>query len=119
MDIDTDAAAETELRRYFDQIGEVLGNEGRRTNFAQYACGLLGEADRKSMEGIATRHVPDPAKADAAHQRVQHFITDLRWDDHAVRLDAAMVLPAENTRTKYAVWWPRRARVPRSTRWWS
>jgi SRSO17 transposase len=89
MDIEMDAAAETELRRYFDQIGEVLGNEGRRTNFAQYACGLLGEADRKSMEGIATRHVPDPAKADAAHQRVQHFITDSRWDDHAVRLTAA------------------------------
>jgi SRSO17 transposase len=103
MDIGMDAAAETRLRRYFDQIGEVLGNDGRRTNFAQYACGLLGEADRKSMERIATRHVPDPAKADAAHQRVQHFITDSRWDDHAVRLNAARYALAAMTQVA-SVW---------------
>ena len=97
MDIDIDAAAEGRLRQYFDQIGDVLGNDGRRTNFALYACGLLGEAERKSMERIATRHVPDPDKADAAHQRVQHFITDSRWDDQAVRRTAARYALAEMT----------------------
>ena len=97
MDIGIDAAAEGRLRQYFDQIGDVLGNDGRRTNFALYACGLLGEAERKSMERIATRHVPDPDKADAAHQRVQHFITDSRWDDQAVRRTAARYALAEMT----------------------
>lgn len=97
MDIDMDAAAEGRLRQYLDQIGEVLGNDGRRTSFALYACGLLGEANRKSMERIATQHVPDPMLADAAHQRVQHFITDSRWDDRAVRLAAARYALAEMT----------------------
>lgn len=102
MDIE-DAAAETRLRTYFDQIGDVLGNDGRRSSFAQYAAGLLGEAERKSMEAIATRHVPDPAKADAAHQRVQHFITDSRWDDHAVRLTATRYALATMTQVA-SVW---------------
>src|SRR5262245_39748218 len=102
MDIE-DAAAETRPRTYFDQTGDVLGNDGRRASFAQYAAGLLGEADRKSMEAIATRHVPDPAKADAAHQRVQHFITDSRWDDHAVRLTATQYALAAMTQVA-SVW---------------
>jgi SRSO17 transposase len=55
------------------------------------------------MEAIATRHVPDPAKADAAHQRVQHFITDSRWDDHAVRLHAARYALAAMTQVA-SVW---------------
>jgi SRSO17 transposase len=84
-----DSAAEARLRDYFDLIGDVLADPRRRACFAQYAVGLLGDGDRKSMEPIAVKLCPDPARADAAHQRVQHFITDSSWDDHAVRLAAA------------------------------
>jgi len=50
--------------------------------------GLLGESSRKSMEPIAAQLCPDPAKVDAMHQRLQHFLVDAPWDDHLVRREA-------------------------------
>lgn len=78
------AAAQERLKTYFNAIGDVLGHEGRRENFALYAWGLFSIAERKSMEPIATSAC-HPRQADAAHQRVQHFITDSTWDDEQVR----------------------------------
>jgi SRSO17 transposase len=70
----TDAAAETRLKDYFDRIGQVLGNDARRTSFAIYAMGILGEGERKSVEPIVARACIDPDRMDAAHQRLLHFM---------------------------------------------
>src|SRR5882762_3721600 len=73
------------LRGYLDGVGEILGKNGRRASFASYAIGLLGEGDRKSMEPIAMRWCDGVEHADAAHQRVNHFITNSDWSDREVR----------------------------------
>ncbi len=83
------AAAEQRLNSYFWRIGEVLGNESRRGSFAMYAMGLLGEAERKSVEPIAARACPDPEKVEAVHQRLLHFAVDSKWSDREVRKEAA------------------------------
>jgi SRSO17 transposase len=83
------AAAVQRLESYFQRIGEVLGNESRRGSFAIYAMGLLGDAERKSVEPIAARACPDPQKVDAMHQRLLHFAVDSKWSDREVRQEAA------------------------------
>jgi SRSO17 transposase len=87
-DVDIDKTAKRRLIGFIDLISDVLQYPQRRDNFAQYALGLIGN-ERKIIEAIAVRNCPNVAKADAAHQRPHDFITDSRWDDHAVRLVAA------------------------------
>ncbi|WP_437727105.1 transposase [Sorangium sp. So ce861] len=70
-----DAAAQRRLDAYFSDIGDILAHPLRRGSFATYAMGLLGAAERKSIEPIAARACPDPARVQAAHQSLQHFIS--------------------------------------------
>jgi SRSO17 transposase len=84
-----DAAAEQRLAKYLNQIGDVLDGRGRRESFAVYALGIFSDAERKSIEPIAARACPDPAKMEAAHQRLLHFAADSPWSDRAVRRAAA------------------------------
>jgi SRSO17 transposase len=83
------AAAERRLSDYFDRIGAVLGRKGRRESFALYAEGIFGNGERKSIEPIAARACADPARADAEHQRLLHFVLDAAWSDADVRREAA------------------------------
>jgi SRSO17 transposase len=83
------SAAVGRLNGYFDAIGDLLGDKRRRESFAVYAHGLLGDGERKSFEPMACKACPDEKKADAAHQRLQHFATDSPWSDRAVRRHAA------------------------------
>ena len=85
------------LEQYFDQIGAILGNDERRASFATYAMGLFSDAERKSVEPMAVRACPDPAVADAAHQRLLHFVANSPWNDLAVRREAARHALAELT----------------------
>jgi SRSO17 transposase len=55
MECFLEAAAGQRLESYLRTIGEVLGNDSRRGSFALYAMGLLGDAERKSVEPIAAR----------------------------------------------------------------
>jgi SRSO17 transposase len=89
MDFLLDHDGEVRLKKYFDRIGDVLGYQKRRASFALYAFGLFGDAERKSVEPIAARACADPAKTDALHQRLCHFMVDSDWSDHEVRLVAA------------------------------
>ena len=84
-----DGEAAQRLESYFDEIGQQLGNDSRRQSFAIYAMGILGDGERKSVEPIAARACADPAKADAAHQSLLHFVANARWSDQAVRRVAA------------------------------
>src|SRR5438128_1490374 len=82
-------AAQRRLSEYFDSIGALLGRKGRRESFALYAEGVLGDGERKSIEPIAARACADPARADAEHQRLLHFVLDAPWSDDDVRREAA------------------------------
>jgi len=84
-----DAAGVRRIEGYFARIGEVLGNAKRRASFAVYAMGLLGSAERKSVEPMAALVCRNPKKMDAAHQRLLHFVSCAPWDDRAVRRVAA------------------------------
>jgi SRSO17 transposase len=76
------------LHGFMDGVGEVLGRAKHRASFASYALGLFGEGDRKSQEPIAMRACAGVKHADAAHQRVNHFINS-DWCDGDVRRYAA------------------------------
>src|SRR6266545_4352513 len=84
-----DAAGVRRIEGYLARIGEVLGNAKRRASFAVYAIGLLGSAERKSVEPMAALVCRNPKKMDAAHQRLLHFVSSASWDDRAVRRVAA------------------------------
>jgi SRSO17 transposase len=89
MAYEMNADAERRLERYFDQMGEQIGDKHRRASFAMYAMGLLSESERKSMEPLAARASGTPEHASAAHQKLHHFIANTSWSDHEVRLASA------------------------------
>jgi len=86
MDLDLDG--QERLAEYLTSIGSVLKNKKRRASFALYTYGLVAEGERKSVEPIATRGCPVPEGADAAHQRLLHFLVDSGWSDRDVRREA-------------------------------
>jgi len=67
-------ASEQRLESHLDRLGKVLGRDERRASFATYALGILGDGERKSVEPIAARACADPARSDALHQRLLHFM---------------------------------------------
>jgi SRSO17 transposase len=79
-----DDGTKRRLESYFGEIGEKLGNDSRRESFAIYAMGILGDAERKSVEPIAARACADPRTADAAHQSLLHFVSSARWSSAAI-----------------------------------
>ncbi len=67
--------------------------------------GLLGDAERKSIEPIAARSCADVEKVSAVHQQLQHFVVDSPWGDHEVRLGAArFVLEGLTAREPIETW---------------
>ena len=78
-----DGPAVKRLEKFFEDIGALLGSDSRRASFATYAMGLLSDGERKSVEPMSSRACPDPSTADAAHQRLLHFVgircTDPVW----------------------------------------
>ena len=100
-----DRSAERRLDQYFTLIGGALGDEQRRASFATYAMGLLSEGERKSMEPIAVRACGDPRAADAAHQRLHHFVSNMPWDDRAVRRHSAQYALCELERQEPVAAW--------------
>lgn len=77
------------LEQYFDRIGTHLKDRRKKESFAMYAFGILAEGERKSAEPIAARASGDPHRTQAMHQKLLYFLACSRWDDRAVRMDAA------------------------------
>lgn len=85
----TEIATAYRLEQYFDRIGAHLKDRRKRESFAMYAFGILGDGERKSAEPIAARACADPGRTAAIHQKLLYFLACSRWDDRAVRLEAA------------------------------
>lgn len=84
-----DGDAQRRMAEYFAGLGDVLKNKKRRTSFAIYAYGLLGEGERKSIEPIAARASGTPARTEGTYGRLLHFVRDSHWSDREVRRYAA------------------------------
>lgn len=80
-----DSEAQGRLNEFLDQIGHLLRHERQRESFALYAAGLLGEGERKSVEPVAARACPDPARVNAMHHQLIHFLGSSPWKDAPVR----------------------------------
>ena len=79
-----DAGAEQRLVAYLGEIGSLLGNKRRRANFALYACGILTDGERKSVEPIASR-LTDKERAEAMQAKLLWFLARSPWEDRPVR----------------------------------
>lgn len=90
MATELDDAATERLDRYFQLIAaRHLKDRRKRESFSIYAYGLLGESDRKSVEPLAAQACGDPAGTKRLHDKLLHFVGGSKWDDRAVRQEAA------------------------------
>jgi SRSO17 transposase len=85
----TEIATAARLDGFFGRIGTHLKDRRKRESFAMYALGILADGERKSVEPIAARACPDPAEVDNVHSKLLYFLASSKWDDRAVRLEAA------------------------------
>ena len=102
---DLDDGATQRLELYLSGIGSVLGNKKRRANFAMYACGLLGEGERKSVEPVAARLTGDEEQTEAMQAKLLWFLARSDWEDRPVRLHAARHAIAEMERRQAIAHW--------------
>lgn len=79
--------ADARLDLFLDHVTAPLLNSVQRATFAEYAVGLLSDAERKSMEPLAAQARPDCPGG--AHKAFVYFTGTARWDDRAVRRHAA------------------------------
>jgi SRSO17 transposase len=84
--------SESRLTAYVEAIASALGHADRVVPFQSYCAGLLLPGDRKSVEPMAAR--VQPARVQAAHQSMHHFVAKSDWSDDAVLAAVrARVLP--------------------------
>jgi len=101
----SEIATAARLEHYFDLLGSHLKDRRKRESFAMYAMGMLCDGDRKSAEPIAARTSGDPARTAAVHQKLLYFLASSRWDDKAVRLQAARyAIDAVQKREPISTW---------------
>jgi SRSO17 transposase len=81
--------AESRLHGYLGGIFDILRTKRRREGFAIYACGILGDGERKSVEPIAARACGSPEEADAMHRKLLRFVGESEWEDRPLREYAA------------------------------
>ena len=74
--------SESRFAAYVEAIASALGHADRGAPFRSYCAGLLLPCDRKSVEPMAAR--VQPARVQAAHQSLHHFVAKSDWSDAAV-----------------------------------
>lgn len=75
------------LDLFLDHVTAPLRNATQRATFAEYAMGLLSNAERKSMEPLAAQARPDTPGA--AHKAFVYLTGAAVWDDRLVRRQGA------------------------------
>ncbi|MFO0646565.1 MAG: IS701 family transposase [Polyangiales bacterium] len=79
--------ADARVDCFLDHVTAPLRTPSQRATFAEYAMGLLSDAERKSMEPLAAQARPD--QAGGAHKAFVYLTGTAVWDDRAVRRHAA------------------------------
>ena len=101
----SEIATAARLEDFFGRVDTHLKDTRKRESFAMYACGILGDGERKSVEPIAARACADPEEVDNVHRKLLYFLSRSVWDDRAVRLEAARyAVEAIEQREPIAAW---------------
>jgi SRSO17 transposase len=74
--------SESRFATYVEASTSALGHADRAAPFRSYCAGLLLPGERKSVEPMAARI--HPARVQAAHQSLHHFVAKADWSDEAV-----------------------------------
>lgn len=94
MDLTTHGGTTSESRfaGFVEALSSVLGHADRKAPLKAYCTGLILPGERKSVEPMAAR--VEPARVQAAHQSLHHFVARAEWSDEAVlAVVRAQVLP--------------------------
>jgi len=98
-------AAESESRfaAFAERLAAAVGHADRVAPMKAYCVGLLLPGERKSVEPMAAR--VEPARVQAAHQSLHHFVAKADWSDAAVMQAAReLVLPAMTKSEPIRAW---------------
>src|ERR687890_2589586 len=83
---------EARFAAYVEHLASVLGHADRAAPLKAYCTGLILPGERKSVEPMAARL--EPARVQAAHQSLHHFVAKADWSDEALlAVVRAEVLP--------------------------
>jgi SRSO17 transposase len=105
MDFKTLAGTTSESRfaEYVERLSSALGHADRKAPLRAYCTGLILPGDRKSVEPMAAR--VEPARVQAAHQSLHHFVAKAEWSDEKVlAVVRAEVLPAITRQGAIRAW---------------
>jgi SRSO17 transposase len=95
--------SESRFTAYVAAITSALGHADRGAPFRSYCAGLLLPGARKSVEPMAAR--VEPARVQAAHQSLHHFVAKANWSDEALlAVVRGRVLPTIERRGAIRAW---------------
>jgi SRSO17 transposase len=75
-------AQQKRLAAYLDGLAQAAGHADREKPLKAYCTGLLLPGERKSVEPMAARLVPDDVRR--THQSLHHVVADAPWSDASV-----------------------------------
>ena len=85
-------SSERRFAAYVEHLAQAVGHADRVAPLKAYCTGLILPGVRKSVEPMAARL--EPARVQAAHQSLHHFVAKADWSDEALlALVRAEVLP--------------------------
>ncbi len=85
-------SSERRFATYVEHLAQALSHADRVAPLKAYCTGLILPGERKSVEPMAARL--EPARVQAAHQSLHHFVAKADWSDEALlALVRAEVLP--------------------------
>ena len=105
MDLKTLSGTTSESRFavYVERLSSTLGHADRKAPLKAYCTGLILPGERKSVEPMAAR--VEPARVQAAHQSLHHFVAKAEWSDEGVlAVVRAEVLPAITRQGAIRAW---------------
>ena len=96
-------SSEMRFAAYVAHLAQALGHADRVLPLKAYCTGLILPGERKSIEPMAARL--EPARVQAAHQSLHHFVAKADWSDEALlALVRAQVLPAIERQGPILAW---------------
>lgn len=85
--------SESRFDAYVERLSLAVRHADRAAPLRAYCLGLMLPGDRKSVEPMAAR--VEPARVQAAHQSLHHFVAKADWSDEAIlRAVRETALPA-------------------------
>jgi SRSO17 transposase len=95
--------SESRFATYVEGLAKALGHADRVAPLKAYCTGLILPGERKSVEPMAAR--VEPARVQAAHQSLHHFVAKAEWSDEGVlAVVRAEVLPAIERQGPIRAW---------------